>query len=239
VFITFSDDTPASKKIPWANTFMIIVNVTIAYLTIGHDDFMDVLNRFGFIPARHLNWTVFTGMFLHSSWTQLVANMSFLFFFGKGVENEWGRKRYFLTYFLCALAGEAAHRLYHPDSTFALIGASRVVTGMGVVYLLHYPWGKMKWIFSFFGVPLLEIPSRTLLVMGLWGVVQAAMAFIPWGELPKLFPFLARFSGTLFTTHTTAGTAWDAHLGAVVVAFILFACFSGFKGFKKKKKKRK
>src|SRR5665213_2044578 len=105
--------------------------------------------------------------------------MSFLFFFGKGVENEWGYKRYLITYLLCGLAGEAAHLHFHPNSTFALIGASRVVSGMGVVYLLHYPWGRMKWIFSFFGVPLLEIPSRTLLVMGLWAGIQAALAFIP------------------------------------------------------------
>jgi membrane associated rhomboid family serine protease len=236
MFITFSDDTPASKKIPWANTFMIIVNVVIAYLTVGHADFMDVLNRFGFIPARHLSWTVFTGLFLHSSWTQLVANMSFLFFFGKGVENEWGMKRYFITYFFCGWAGEAAHLYFHPASTLALIGASRVVTGMGVVYLLHYPWGKMKWIFSFFGVPLLEIPSRTLLVMGLWAAVQAALAFIPWSELPKMMPFLGRFSGTVFTIHPTAGTAWDAHLGAVVVGLVLFVCYTGIQGKKKKKR---
>jgi membrane associated rhomboid family serine protease len=236
MFITFSDDTPASKKIPWANTFMIIVNVVVAYLTIGHDDFMDVLNRYGFIPARHLNWTIFTGLFLHSSWTQLVANMSFLFFFGKGVENEWGRKRYLITYLTCALAGEAAHCHFHSGSTLALIGASRVVTGMGVVYLLHYPWGRMKWIFSFFGVPLLEIPSRTLLVMGLWAGVQAALAFIPWYELPRMMPFLAKLNGTLFTVHQTAGTAWDAHLGALVMGLVLYVWFSVIKGNKKKKR---
>jgi membrane associated rhomboid family serine protease len=97
----------------------------------------------------------------------------------------------------------------------------------------------MKWIFSFFGVPLLEIPSRTLLVMGLWGAVQAAMAFIPWSELPKMIPYLAKFSGTIFTVHPTAGTAWDAHLGAVGVAFILFAWFTGWESLKKKKKKKK
>jgi membrane associated rhomboid family serine protease len=236
VFITFSDDTPASKKIPWTNTFMIIVNVVVAYFTIGHADFMDDLNRFGFIPARHLNWTIFTGLFLHSSWTQLVANMSFLFFFGKGVENEWGYKRYLITYLFCGLAGEVAHLHFHPNSAFALIGASRVVTGMGVVYLLHYPWGRMKWIFSFFGVPVLEIPSRTLLVMGLWAGIQAALAFIPWGSLPKMFPFLGKFSGTLFTNHPTAGTAWDAHLGAMAVGLVLYFWFSVIKGSGKKKK---
>jgi membrane associated rhomboid family serine protease len=234
MFITFSDDSPASKNIPWANTFMILVNVVVAYLTIGHDDFQSILDHYGFIPARHLGVGAFTGLFLHSSWTQLVANMSFLFFFGKGVENQWGRGPYFLSYLLCGLAGEVAHLHFHPHSTLALIGASRVVTGMGVIYLLHYPWGRMKWIFSFFGVPLLEIPSRTIFVMGLWALVQAALAFIPWGELPRLLPFLSRWNGTLFTIHQTAGTAWDAHLGALAMGLILFAWFTILRGKKKK-----
>jgi membrane associated rhomboid family serine protease len=234
MFITFSDDSPASKKIPWANTFMILVNVVVAYLTIGHDDFQQVLDQYGFIPARHLGLGIFTGLFLHSSWTQLVANMSFLFFFGKGVENQWGKGPYFLSYLLCGLAGEVAHMHFHPHSTLALIGASRVVTGMGVIYLLHYPWGRMKWIFSFFGVPLLEIPSRTLFVMGLWALVQAALAFIPWGDLPRLLPFLSRWNGTLFTIHQTAGTAWDAHLGALAAGLVLFGWFTVLKGRGKK-----
>jgi membrane associated rhomboid family serine protease len=234
MFITFSDDSPASKRIPWANTFMILVNVLAAYLTIGHEDFQRILDQYGFIPARHLGISVLTGLFLHSSWTQLVANMSFLFFFGKGVENQWGRGPYLISYLLCGLAGEAAHVHFHPHSTLALIGASRVVTGMGVIYLLHYPWGRMKWIFSFFGVPLLEVPSRTIFVMGLWGLVQAALAFIPWGDLPRLMPFLSRLNGTLFTIHQTAGTAWDAHLGALVMGLLLFVWFSLIKGKKGK-----
>ncbi|HET9868936.1 MAG TPA: rhomboid family intramembrane serine protease [bacterium] len=226
MFITFSDDGPASKKVPWANTFMIFVNVLVAYLTVGHKDFLQVLGQYGFIPARHLGVGLFTGIFLHSSWTQLVANMSFLFFFGKGVEQEWGRVRYLAAYLLLGLSGEAAHAYFHPHSTLALIGASRVVTGMGIIYLLHFPWGRMKWIFSFFGVPLLEVPSRTIFVMGLWALVQAALAFIPWDILPRLMPVLARLNGTVFTVHQTAGTAWDAHLGAMAMGLALFAWFT-------------
>ena len=54
MFITFSDDSPASKRIPWANTLMILVNVLAAYFTIGHEDFGEILDQYGFIPARHL-----------------------------------------------------------------------------------------------------------------------------------------------------------------------------------------
>jgi membrane associated rhomboid family serine protease len=72
--------------------------------------------------------------------------------------------------------------------------------------------------------------------MGLWGAVQAALAFIPWSKLPEMIPFLGRFSGTIFTVHPTAGTAWDAHLGAMAVGLVLFVCYTGIQGKKKKRK---
>jgi membrane associated rhomboid family serine protease len=219
LFITFVDDNPASKKIPWINTLLLILNSVVAWRTLGQPDFMETLGRYGFIPAapfRHFGIGILTSPFIHSSWTQLVANMAFLFMFGKGVEDVMGRRQYLASYFICSWAGEAFHWYFHPQSTLALIGASRAVTGLGVIYLLLYPWGKMKWIFSFFGVPILEIPSRTAYVMGLWWGVQAAMSIIPWSKIHWLVSVLSRFGGSVFTVNPTAGIAWDAHLGALV-----------------------
>ena len=225
MFITFVDDTPASRKIPWANTLLLFLNALVCWNTLGRPDYPAILDRFGFIPARHLGPSVVTSLFLHTSWTQLVANMTFLFMFGKGVEERYGKGKYLLAYFLCGFAGEAVHAHFHPQGTLALVGASRVVTGMGMIYLLLFPWGRMKWIFSFFGAPLVEIPSRTLFVMGLWGLVQAALAFLPWSKLAAAVHVLSKFGGSVFTINPTAGTAWDAHLGALVMgaAFFLFA----------------
>ena len=222
MFITFVEDTPASKKIPWANTVMIILNVVIAFNTLGRPDFPSILGQYGFIPARHLGLSVLTAPFLHSSWTQLVANMTFLFMFGKGMEQSFGKSRYLMAYFLCAWAGEWAHWYYHPHSTLALIGASRVVTGLGIIYLLLFPWGRMKWIFSFFGAPLIEIPSRTLFVMGFWAAIQAALAFLPWSRMAWLVKSLSKLGGSIFTVNPTAGTAWDAHLAALIMGLVLF-----------------
>jgi len=225
VFITFVEDSPASKKIPWANTLLMFLNVFICWQTVGRPDFMEILNQYGFIPAapfRHYGLGILTAPFLHSSWTQLVANMTFLFMFGKGVEERVGRSRYLTAYFLCCLAGEAAQWFFHPFGTLALIGASRAVTGLGVMYLFYFPWGKMKWIFSFFGVPLLELPSRTAYVMVLWGGVQAALAFLPWAKLASSMRILTKFSGSIFTVNPTAGIAWSAHLGALLMGVVLF-----------------
>ena len=225
MFITFVEDSPATKKVPWANTLLMLVNVLVCWRTVGRTDFMDILNEYGFIPVvpfRHFGVGIVTAPFLHSSWTQLVANMTFLFMFCKGVEERIGRSRYLAAYFLCCFAGEAAQWFFHPSSTLALIGASRAVTGLGIMYFFYYPWGKMKWILSFFGVPLLEFPSRTAYVMVLWGGVQASLAFFPWTKLAASLKILSKFGGSLFTINPTAGIAWSAHLGALLMGGLLF-----------------
>jgi membrane associated rhomboid family serine protease len=231
LFITFVEDSPASKKIPWANTFIMLLCVGVTWATLGRPDFMEILGRYGFIPVavfRHFG--ILTSPFLHSSWTQLVANMTFLFMFGKGVEERVGRGRYLTAFFLCNFAGEASHWYHHPQSALALIGASRAVTGLGIMYFFYYPWGRMKWILQFFGVPLLEFPSRTAYVLGLWAAVQAALAFLPWAKLAAAVKALSKFGGSIFTINPTAGIAWDAHLGALVAGVILFFLMPAKKG---------
>lgn len=221
MFVTFVEDTPASKKIPWTNTLMMVLNVVIAYKTLGRPDFTALLDHYGFIPVRHLSIGFLTGLFLHSSWAQLVTNVTFLFMFGKGVEQRIGRLNYFLAYFAIGFASEGAHWFFNRESVLPLIGASRIVTGLGVIYLLMYPWGKMKWLFSFFGAPILEIPSRTAFVMGFWALVQLALAYIPWSKMATMLHFMNKWGITLLTTNPTAGIAWRAHLGAVAAGLVL------------------
>lgn len=221
MFVYFVEDSPASKKIAWANTAMIIFNTVVASLTINRPGFMQVLSQYGYIPVRHLGIGILTGFFLQSSWAQLVTNMTFLYMFGKGVEERIGRKNYFIAYFVIGFASELAHWYFHPNGVFPLVGASRIVTGLGVMYLLMYPWGKMKWVFSFFGVPLIEIPSRTLFAMGFWAVVQALIAFFPWSKLAFLTDALSRHGISLFSLIPTAGIAWGAHLGALAAGLVL------------------
>jgi membrane associated rhomboid family serine protease len=233
LFITFVEDSPASRKIPWANTFIMLLCVVVTWATLGRADYMEILGRYGFLPVvpfKYFGLGIITSPFLHSSWTQLVANMTFLFMFGKGVEERVGRGRYLISFFLCTFAGEAFHWYHHPQSALALIGASRAVTGLGVMYLFYFPWGRMKWIVSFFGVPLLEFPSRTAYVMGLWGGVQAALAFLPWSKLAVIIKALSKIGGSIFTINPTAGIAWDAHLGALIAGVILYFLMPEKKG---------
>lgn len=230
MFIYFVEDTPASKHIAWTNMTIIILNMVIALKTINLPGFMMVLVHYGFIPVRGITLGIITGPFIHSSWAQLLTNMTFLYMFGKGVEQRLGKLNYLMAYAVIALTSELVHWYFNPHNPLPLVGASRIVTGLGVIYLLMYPWGKMKWVFNFFGAPIMEIPSRTLWVMVLWAAVQAAIAFMPWAKLAFLVHFLASFGLSLFTLIPTAGTAWHAHLGAVAAGVVLHFVMKQKKG---------
>ena len=221
MFITFVEDTPASKRIAWTNMVLIILNVVIALKTINRPGFMEVLGHYGFIPVRGITVGLITGPFVHSSWAQLLTDMAFLYMFGKGVEQRLGMKNYLMAYAVIALSSEAFHWYFHRQGVYPLVGSSRVVTGLGVIYLLMYPWGKMKWVFNFFGAPILEVPSRTFWVMVLWGGVQVVIAYMPWDKLAFLKTFLSSLGISLFTLIPTAGIAWSAHLGAIVAGVVL------------------
>lgn len=231
MFITFVEDRPASKLFHWATMILILFNAFICFKTVRDPDFLGILGRYGFIPAAPFrNVGFFTAVFLHSSWSQLVANMGFLFMFGRAVEERIGALRFLAVFFLCTWAGQLVHWYFHPNGVLALVGASRAVTGMGVLYLFFHPWGKMKWIFQFFGVPFLEIPSRTAYVLGLWGGMLAAMAFMPWSKLAWLTIPLNKLGWSLFTIIPTAGIAWHAHLGALAMGLCLYFLFPQKKG---------
>jgi len=219
VFITFVDDTGGSKKFPWANTVLILLNLVICLKTASRHDFGEILRNYGFIPVQPLTLGILTAPFLHTSWGHLAANMTFLFMFGRAVEGRIGARSYLLSYLLCALGAEAVHWYYNQGSALALVGASRVVTGLGTMYLLMFPWGKMKWVFSFFGVPLFEVPSRTLFVFALWAGLLVVLAYFPFDTLKNAVSWL---NVPLLSNNPSAGIAWRAHLGALITGFCLF-----------------
>ena len=73
------------------------------------------------VAGRH--WiTVLTAMFMHGSWSHIIANMVFLWAFGPEVEDLMNVPRYLAFYFLGGLAarGEVAAG---PGSTVPCLGA--------------------------------------------------------------------------------------------------------------------
>ncbi|MER5865592.1 rhomboid family intramembrane serine protease [Kitasatospora sp. NPDC002040] len=121
------------------------------------------------IPAL----SVLTSLFVHASWLHLLGNMLFLFVFGPGVEQRFGRVRFLLGYLTVgclATYGWALAEAHGPESVRALVGASGAIAGVLGAYLRLYPRARVTTL-----VPvLLFLPLRfpAWLVLGLWFLLQ-------------------------------------------------------------------
>ncbi len=96
--------TPAVKTLLIANSAVFLVQVLArmlypqAYIWINH--------AFGLVPYRVVLrlwlWQPFTYLFLHDAGTvwHLLFNMLFLWMFGRDLESTWGRRRFYIYYFV-------------------------------------------------------------------------------------------------------------------------------------------
>ncbi|MFJ8041006.1 rhomboid family intramembrane serine protease [Kitasatospora sp. NPDC096147] len=117
--------------------------------------------------------SVLTALFVHAGWAHLLGNLLFLFVFGPGVEQRFGRVRFLLGYLAVghlATYGWALAQTGGPESVRALVGASGAIAGVLGAYLRLYPKARVTTL-----VPaLLFLPLRfpAWLVLGLWFLLQ-------------------------------------------------------------------
>lgn len=135
--------------------WLIIANVAVFFfdflLTKGRSSLLGAwwretlyLHPFDVFARGHV-WQPLTSMFLHADFFHILFNMWFLYIFGKGIENLYGRRN-FLAFYLCAgiFAGLAysAIGVVTRNPTPA-IGASGGVMGVVVLYAFHFPYQRL------------------------------------------------------------------------------------------------
>lgn len=115
---------------------------------------------------------IFRSMFLHGSWTHLVGNMTFLWIFGRNVEEYFGHRKFLLLYvglgFLAALTEIAVNA----GLCVPMVGASGAIAGVLGAYLILYPGSRVKIMVIFFRFfpRFYNIPA--LVVLGFWFAIQ-------------------------------------------------------------------
>ena len=103
-------------------------------------------------------WRWFTYQYLHASLGHIFFNMLGLFFFGPLIEQVLGRRRFFVFYTVCGLAGPLLLYIFHVTGFLsiglrgALIGASGCEFGVIVAAAVLYPHQRVMMIF--FPVPI-------------------------------------------------------------------------------------
>jgi membrane associated rhomboid family serine protease len=200
-FVLPVEEGAPPKKFPFANLLLIALNVYVFFHTFYRINFEQLILRYGFIPAHPHVRDVFTSMFMHAGWAHILGNMYFLYVFGDKVEDRLGRVPFLMAYLLSGLGACLLQYWMDPHSALPMIGASGAISGICALYMVLFPWQKMKLQFFFLIFPIFALQTRAFFVVGFWFLEQYWMASI--------------------TPIQLGGVAFWAHVGGFLTGILL------------------
>lgn len=93
-----------------------------------------ILTTFGQVNsavfAKLKIWQFVTSMFLHGSIMHLLGNLFYLWIFGTLLEEELGKRRFIIYYFICGMGAGLLQFFVSPAATIPGIGASGAIFGL-------------------------------------------------------------------------------------------------------------
>ncbi len=164
------------------------------------------LTTWGIVPARihaiasdamnsnnPANWvaliilplgSIFLSLFLHSSFSQILGNMLFLWVFGKSLEEILGHGRFLIFYIISGLLTGLGQALTDPTLTTPLVGSNGAIAAILGGYLLSFPQAKIESILPLLVIFIpVEIPAFFYL---LWWFIQQVFYGIGQLETPVI-----------------------------------------------------
>jgi len=186
--------------------FSIIFLAQFYYSFLYGEDFLNyIFYNYGFSLQNILDGkleTFLTSIFLHGDASHLILNMVALFFFGRVVELELGRKKFLVIFFVSAIVGNLAVLtttfLGFGAAVVPTIGASAAIFGLVGTGMLVKP-------FEFVFYPYL-IPVPLILVALLYTLYNLAEFFL------------------VITVGTTSNISYVSHIGGLITGM-----FFGFR----------
>ena len=173
-------DNIPSRRFPFVNYFLIVVNIVIFIheVKLAQAGVLDVfISQHALIPFEFLRAplahipSIFLSMFLHGGWVHVLSNMWFLFVFGDNVEDALGHVRYLIYYLLVGIGAAAVQIYMSPTSHLPMVGASGAIAGILGGYIILYPGARVLTFFVLiFFVRFVEIPA--FFYLGLWFLTQ-------------------------------------------------------------------
>jgi len=204
-------------KRPNLTYFFIMVCVIIYILEVllkyfyGDDFLNNIFYNFGFSLQNILNgsvWVSLTSIFLHANLDHLILNIIALYFFGKVVEQQLGRKKFLMSFFASAFIADlfvvASTVLGFSSATVPTIGASAAIFGLMGIAMITKP---LELIFYPYLIP---IP-----------LVLVALIY----TLYNVATFLLVLVG-----QTTSDISYISHIGGLIAGLML--------GFREEKSKK-
>ncbi len=175
--------------------FLVYILEVYVNMSYGTRVLENVLNDLGFSLSNLSQgrvWVFITSIFLHASPEHLILNMIALFFFGKVVEIELGKKKFLMIFFLSSILGDLGITLMtllgYGSMTVATVGMSGAIFGLLGTAMLVKP-------FEFVFYPYL-IPIPLVLVALIYTVFNvAAFILVLSGGLTSNISYISHIGG--------------------------------------------
>ena len=230
--IPIGDNIPSHRQ-PIGNYLLLAINVALFLWELKLEvtgELSEKVNSWGVVPARIsavtadalvsgnpaawialliLSSTLLQGMFLHSSFGQILGNLLFLWVFGKSVENLLGHGRFVVFYLLCGVLTGMMQVLAEPTLTVPLIGANGAITGVLGAYMLSFPKARIDTIMPLL-IVLIPIELPALFYLFWWFVQQVFYSVGNLNVAPAVNP-----PGIVYWTHPVSLV-----IGAVLVRLL-------------------
>ncbi|MEH2252440.1 rhomboid family intramembrane serine protease [Nostoc sp.] len=147
-------------------------------------------------------FSLFFGIFLHGSFSQILGNLLFLWVFGKAVENILGHKHYLGFYLAAGVITGLVEILAEPSLTVPLIGSNGAIAAVLGAYVMKFPKAKIDTILPLI---ILYIPIQLSAVFYIfWWFVQqlfygiGSLNIPPLGVIQSGVVFWGQVVGSLF-----------------------------------------
>jgi len=190
------------RRTPYANYVLIVLNVVVFMLEFtvhpltGQLVYRLWVEDLMLVPGLSPWWTFVTYAFLHHDFWHILANMFFLYLFGKNVNDKLGNLAYTMFYICGAVVSGFGQALLHSAVPVPTLGASGAVAAVTGAYLVLFPQSLLTIIYWFFFIGTVEVPALYFIVL----------------KMIFLDNILARGQGSI---------AYDAHLAGYAFGIVM------------------
>ena len=132
-----------SISMPSGVKLLLIINIVIFILMELSGEKSFLFRTFGLVPnlvwQKFKIWQFLTYLFMHGDWLHILLNMFMLWVCGQDLETQWGKKDFFIFYFICGLGAGFITVLFDIHSITPIVGASGAIYGLLLAYGFTYP----------------------------------------------------------------------------------------------------
>ena len=222
-------DIPVSKR-AYGVWFLIIINFAVyIYFRINYHGLL--FADHGFMPLKlsmpsdiigldEKMASFFTYMFLHSNIFHVTINMYFLYVFGKNVEDKLGTLKFLTTYIALGIVAVIVEAFMMPELEYPVIGASGAVTGIMGMFIVFFPFSKIKtFIFLIIYAIIRNIPA--IVIVMLFFTFQLVLWYLE--QTYNLNEYLRSFQENIGIKHryiNISNMAYYTHIGGFLAGII-------------------